>query len=133
MATGWSGWSGTQPDGRCLPLLIFPCTIKFRSSLLAPADLGGPGKRAIKWLWCGTDVQLLQCDLLKLLVLNLCLWLVERRKLTEEEMAAKRAEMMENARGRDEERTRNVKRYREDDERDRLRAEKSAVAAGFVQ
>jgi len=48
-------------------------------------------------------------------------------------MAAKRVEMVENARGRDEERTRNVKRYREDDERDRLRAEKSAVAAGFVQ
>jgi len=26
----------------CLPLLIFPCTIKSRSSLLAPAHLGGP-------------------------------------------------------------------------------------------
>jgi len=37
----------------CLPLLIFPCTIKSRSSLLAPADPGGVGKRAIKWLWCG--------------------------------------------------------------------------------
>ena len=36
-----------------LPLLIFPCTIKSRSSLLAPAHQGGPGKRAIKWLWCG--------------------------------------------------------------------------------
>jgi len=35
----------------CLPLLIFPCTIKSRSSLLALADPGGPGKRAIKWLW----------------------------------------------------------------------------------
>ena len=46
-----AGWSV------CLPLLIFPCTIKSRSSLLAPAHLGGPGKRAIKWLcwwwqWC---------------------------------------------------------------------------------
>jgi len=30
----------------CLPLLIFPCTIKSRSSLLAPAHPGGPGKRA---------------------------------------------------------------------------------------
>jgi len=30
-----------------------PCTIKSRSSLLAPAHLGGPGKRAIKRLWCG--------------------------------------------------------------------------------
>ena len=35
-----------------LPLLIFPCTIKSRSSLLAPAHLGGPGKRAVKRLWC---------------------------------------------------------------------------------
>jgi len=23
------------------------------SSLLAPAHPGGPGKRAVKWLWCG--------------------------------------------------------------------------------
>jgi len=37
---------------KCLPLLIFPCTIKSWSSLLAPAHLGGPGKRDIKWLWC---------------------------------------------------------------------------------
>jgi len=43
-----AGWS------MCLPLLIFPCTVKSRSSLLAPAHPGGPGKRAIKWLWwCG--------------------------------------------------------------------------------
>ena len=47
--TEWrpAGWSV------CLPLLIFPCTIKSRR-FLAPADLGGPGKRAVKWLcvWC---------------------------------------------------------------------------------
>jgi len=42
-----AGWS------MCLPLLIFPCTIKSRSSLLAPAHPGGPGKRAVKRLWCG--------------------------------------------------------------------------------
>ena len=36
----------------CLRLLIFPCTIKSRSSLLAPAHPGGPGKRAVKRLWC---------------------------------------------------------------------------------
>ena len=44
-----AGWSV------CLPLLIFPCTIKSRSSLLAPAHPGGHGKRAIKrlWRWCG--------------------------------------------------------------------------------
>ena len=40
----------------CLPLLIFPCTMKNRGSLLASAHPGGPGKRAVKWLWlwgCG--------------------------------------------------------------------------------
>ena len=37
-----AGWS------LCLPLLIFPCTMKSRNSLLAPAHLGGPRKRAIK-------------------------------------------------------------------------------------
>jgi len=36
----------------CLPLLIFPCTMKSRSSLAA-AHLSGPGKRAVKRLWCG--------------------------------------------------------------------------------
>ena len=41
-----AGWSV------CLPLLIFPCTIKSRSSLLAPAYPDGPGKRAVKLLWC---------------------------------------------------------------------------------
>jgi len=34
-----------------LPLLIFPCTTKSRSSLLAPAHLGGPTKMAVKRLW----------------------------------------------------------------------------------
>ena len=32
----------------CLPLLIFPCTIKSRSSILAPAHPGAPRKRAVK-------------------------------------------------------------------------------------
>ena len=40
-----AGWSV------CLPLLIFPCTIKSRSSLLAPAHRGGPGRRAVIRLW----------------------------------------------------------------------------------
>ena len=35
----------------CLPLLIFPCTTKSRSSPLAPAHPGRPGKRAVKRLW----------------------------------------------------------------------------------
>jgi len=37
----------------CLPLLILPCTIKSRSSHLAPAHPDGPRKRAVKWLWSG--------------------------------------------------------------------------------
>jgi len=41
-----AGWSV------CLPLLISACTIKSRSSLLAPAHPGGPGKRAVKRLKC---------------------------------------------------------------------------------
>ena len=46
-----AGWSVR------LPLLIFPCAIKSRRSLLAPAHLGGPGKRAVKWLgWSGGAV-----------------------------------------------------------------------------
>jgi len=53
VGTDYSGWSGAQPDGWsvCLPELISPCTIKSRSSLLAPAHPGGPRKRAVKWLW----------------------------------------------------------------------------------
>ena len=39
-------------DEVCLPLLIFPCTMKSRSSLLAPAHPLGPGNRAVKQLWC---------------------------------------------------------------------------------
>lgn len=56
-----------------------------------------------------------------------------KKKLTEDEMAAKRTEMLQNARNRDEQRIQNVKRYREDDKRDRMRAEKSRVTGGFVQ
>ena len=29
---------------------------KVRSSLVAPAHLDGPRKRAVKWLWCGCGV-----------------------------------------------------------------------------
>ena len=39
-----AGWSV------CLPLLIFPCTIKSRSSLLALAHPGGPGEMAVQRL-----------------------------------------------------------------------------------
>ena len=49
----WLVWMEWRPAGwsACLPLLIFPCTIKSRSSLLAPAHPGGPGKRAVQRLW----------------------------------------------------------------------------------
>jgi len=40
----------------CLPLVILPSTMKSRSFLLAPAHPGGPGKRAVKWLWCAGGV-----------------------------------------------------------------------------
>ena len=53
-----AGWSV------CLPLLIFPSTIKSRSSLLAPAHPGGPGKRAVKWLCCGV-VMVLRMNVVK--------------------------------------------------------------------
>jgi len=36
----------------CLPLLIFPCTIKSRSSFLALTHPGGPGKRGQKTVVC---------------------------------------------------------------------------------
>ena len=52
---GWCRWALVSPDGVvpsrwsvCLPL---PCTTKSRSSLLALAHPGGPGKRAVKRLW----------------------------------------------------------------------------------
>jgi len=49
-----AGWSV------CLRLLVFPCAIKSRSSLLAPAHPGGPGKRAVKWLcWLCRGILLL--------------------------------------------------------------------------
>jgi len=49
-APGLSGRGGGPAGGSvCLPLLIFPCPIKSRSSLLAPAACG-PGKRAVKRL-----------------------------------------------------------------------------------
>jgi len=55
----------------CLPLLIFPCTIKSRSSLLAPAHLGGPGKRAVKWL-CGGGFYVTVYLMLKIHALMSC-------------------------------------------------------------
>jgi len=41
-----------RPAGWSVCHLIFTCTINSRSSLLAPAHTGGPGKRAVKRLLC---------------------------------------------------------------------------------
>ena len=53
----WLVWMEWRPAGWlvCLSLLIFPCTIKCRSSVLALADPGGAGKSAVKQLWCWLD------------------------------------------------------------------------------
>jgi len=47
-----------------------PCTIKSRSSLLAPTHPGGPGKRAVKQLWCGGVVLLITSGKCNTRVLN---------------------------------------------------------------
>jgi len=50
---GWWRWALVSPDGVVPSGMVdvcFPCTIKSRSSLLAPAHPGGPGKRAVKQL-----------------------------------------------------------------------------------
>jgi len=49
----WLGRIEWRPAGWsvCLPLLVFPCTTKSISSIMAPAHTNGPGKRAVKRLW----------------------------------------------------------------------------------
>jgi len=56
----WWRWALICPDGVAPRRMVgvsasvsLPLHIKSRSSLLAPAHLGAPGKRAVKWLWCG--------------------------------------------------------------------------------
>ena len=63
----WLVWMEWRPAGWsvCLPLLIFPCTIKSRSSLLAPAQPGGFRKRAVKQLWCGVMVVIIIVIIIK--------------------------------------------------------------------
>jgi len=55
---GWWRWAPVSLDGVAPSRMVgvsasvnLPFTIKSRSSLLAPADPGGPGKRAVKLLW----------------------------------------------------------------------------------
>ena len=56
----WWRWALVSPDDVASSqmvdvstLLIFPCSMKSRSSLLIPVHPGGPGKWTVKWLWCG--------------------------------------------------------------------------------
>lgn len=58
----------------------------------------------------------------------------KRPKLSEEEMAIKRQEMMENAQWRDEQRDKNVKQYNRDEakEEDELRKRQSQTSSSFV-
>ena len=51
----------------CLPLFIFPCTIKSRSSFLAPAYAGGHGKKAVNGCGgCGVYRLLWHCNMVGL-------------------------------------------------------------------
>jgi len=53
VGTAKSGWSGAQPDGRCvycLPLLIFPCITSPEVLLWHRLTWVAPEKRAVKWL-----------------------------------------------------------------------------------
>ena len=66
----------------CLPLLIFPCTINSRSSLLAPTHPGGPGKRAVKQLWVCVCVCVCARVLCYLVWRHCCLMFIEVELLT---------------------------------------------------
>jgi len=55
---GWWRWALVSPDGVaptrmvCVSASVYlPLHHKVQSSLLALAHPGGPGKRAVKWLW----------------------------------------------------------------------------------
>jgi len=57
---GWWRWALLSPDGVAPSRMVsvsasvnLPFHHKSRSSLLASSHLAGPGKRAVKWLWCG--------------------------------------------------------------------------------
>jgi len=57
---GWWRWALVSPDGVAPSWMVCVSASvnltlhnKSRSSLLAPAHPDGPGKRAVKWLWCG--------------------------------------------------------------------------------
>ena len=64
---GWCRWALVSLDGVALSQMVsvsasvnLPCTIKSRSSLLAPAHPGGPGKRAVKGVVVVVQPEILQ-------------------------------------------------------------------------
>jgi len=66
----------------CLPLLIFPCTIKSRSSLLAPAQPGWSQKKGRKTVVvCGTvEISFVELEYIEFYDLNVT-ELVHARRL----------------------------------------------------
>jgi len=65
---GWWRWALVSPDGVAPSRMVsvsasvnLPVHHKVQKSLLAPAHPGGPGKRAVKWLWwwCDSDFLML--------------------------------------------------------------------------
>jgi len=61
---GWWRWALISPDGVAPNRMVgvsasvnFPLHHKVQSSLLGPAHPGGPGKRAVKRMWCGGGVE----------------------------------------------------------------------------
>jgi len=57
---GWRRWALVSPDGVAPSWMVdvsaslnLPLHHKVQKFSLAPAHPGGPGKRAIKQLWCG--------------------------------------------------------------------------------
>ena len=58
---GWWRWALVSLDGVAPSQMVgvsasvnLPLHHKCRSSVMAPAYPSGLGKRAVKWLWCGT-------------------------------------------------------------------------------
>jgi len=69
---GWQRWALVSPDGVAPSRTVgvsasvnLPLHHKVISSLLAPAHPGGPGKTAVKRLWCGGDSSNETCPTLR--------------------------------------------------------------------
>jgi len=63
---GWLTWALVSPDGVAPSWIVcvsasvnLPLHHKVQKFSMAQALPGGPGKRAVKWLWCGGTVSVL--------------------------------------------------------------------------